>query len=112
MLGFVEDRIFAAARPEGQAGGLGHNVTLRKAIEAALPYVQKSFPSQPLIEARLRLTLGQSFFFLGDARTAAQQEEAARTLFTRNLGPDHPDTLKSMNALATSYDALRGTTRP
>jgi eukaryotic-like serine/threonine-protein kinase len=106
VLGFVEDRIFAAARPEGQAGGLGHNVTLRKAIEAALPYVQKSFPSQPLIEARLRLTLGQSFFFLGDARTAAQQEEAARTLFTRNLGPDHPDTLKSMNALATSYDAL------
>jgi hypothetical protein len=92
VLGFVEDRIFAAARPEGQEGGLGREVTLRKAIESALPYVNQSFPSQPLIEASLRLTLGRSFNFLGDARMAAEQEEAARAHYTRYLGPDHPDT--------------------
>jgi serine/threonine protein kinase len=106
VLGFVENRIFAAARPEGQEGGLGREVTLRKAIESALPYVNQSFPSQPLIEASLRLTLGRSFNFLGDARMAAEQEEAARTHYTRYLGPDHPDTLLSRDRLASSYENL------
>ncbi len=106
VLRFVEDRIIAAARPEGESGGLGREVTLRKAIESALPYVSQSFANQPLIEARLRLTLGRSFFFLGDAPTSMKQEEAARALYTKHLGPDHPDTLMSMHRLATSYDQL------
>ena len=54
VLDFVENKIFAAARPEGQAGGLGRDVTLRRAIEAALSFVDQSFRQQPLIEARLR----------------------------------------------------------
>jgi tetratricopeptide (TPR) repeat protein len=103
VLDFVEKRIFAAARPEGQDGGLGRAVTLRQAVEAALPYVAKSFNNQPLIEARLRLTLGQSFLYLADFRTAAEQCEAARELFARHRGPDDPDTLISMNCLANSY---------
>jgi len=106
VLEFVEDRIFAAARPEGESGGLGRAVTLRKAIDSALSYVDQGFPNQPLIEARLRLTLGRSFYFLGDAPTAAKLEEAARALYTRHLGPDHPDTLQSMHNLANSYGAL------
>ena len=52
-----------------------------------MPYVTKSFPSQPLIEARLRLTLGKSFYFLGEAQKAAEQEEAARAIYTRLWGP-------------------------
>jgi tetratricopeptide (TPR) repeat protein len=106
VLGFVETRIIAAARPERESEGLGRKVTLRKAIESALPYVDKSFPNQPLIEARLRLTLGMSFLALGDARTAAEQEVAARALYARHRGPDHPDTLSSMNNLAASYEGL------
>jgi serine/threonine protein kinase len=103
VLDFVENRVFAAARPEGYEGGLGHTVTLRQAIEAALPYVAKSFRDRPLMEARLRWTLGGSFFSLGDAKTAKKQFEAARALYTRHLGPDHPATLGSMHYLATSY---------
>jgi non-specific serine/threonine protein kinase/serine/threonine-protein kinase len=106
VLGFVENRIFAAARPEGQSGGLGSAVSLRKAIESALPFVDQSFPNQPLIEARLRLTLGRSFYFLGDARTAAEQELTARALYTQHLGSDNPDTLLSMNDLGDSYHTL------
>jgi eukaryotic-like serine/threonine-protein kinase len=106
VLGFVETRIIAAARPERESEGLGRKVTLRKAIESALPYVDKSFPNQPLIEARLRQTLGMSFLALGDARTAAEQELAARALYARHRGPDHPDTLASMNNLAASYEGL------
>src|SRR5262249_13571152 len=84
----------------------GHEVTLRQALEAALPFVATSFTKEPLVEARLRLTLGTSFAYLGDHRTAAEQFEAARALFARYRGPDHPDTLANMNNLANSSGAL------
>jgi serine/threonine protein kinase len=111
---FLEKNLFAAARPQGQDGGLGHDVTLRRAVEAALPAVQTAFKEQPLIEARLRLTLGVSFAELGDAKGAARQFEAARALYARRRGPDHNDTLIAMHNLANCYadlgredDALR-----
>jgi eukaryotic-like serine/threonine-protein kinase len=106
VLEFVENRILSAARPEGQEGGLGHDVTLRKAIEAALPFVEQSFADRPLIEARLRSKLGVSFAYLGEARTAAELFERARELYTEHLGVGHLDTLKSMHNLAASYNDL------
>jgi serine/threonine protein kinase/tetratricopeptide (TPR) repeat protein len=106
VLEFVENRVFAAARPEGQEGGLGRAVTLRQALEAALPFLGKSFADQPLIEAKLRNTLGTSFWHLGDAKVAAEQYEAARALNARHLGPDHPNTLRNMVNLANSYGDL------
>jgi eukaryotic-like serine/threonine-protein kinase len=106
VLGFVEDRIFAAARPEGQEGGLGHDVTLRKAIESAVPYVGKSFTAQPLVEARLRMTLARSSFLLGETQMSLEQAAAARALYARYKGPDSPDTLSSMDALAIAHSML------
>jgi tetratricopeptide (TPR) repeat protein len=106
VLDFVENKIFAAARPEGQEGGLGRDVTLRKAIESALSFLDTSFREQPLIEARLRMTIGNSFRFLGEAKSAAEQYQMGRELYTRHRGLDHPDTLTSMNNLANSYANL------
>jgi serine/threonine protein kinase/tetratricopeptide (TPR) repeat protein len=106
VLEFVENKVFAAARPEGQAGGLGRDVTLRSALEAALPFVDQGFPNQPLIEARLRLTLGTSFGNLGEAKIAADQTERAWSIYRKHLGPDHPDTLASMANLAICYASL------
>jgi serine/threonine protein kinase/tetratricopeptide (TPR) repeat protein len=105
-LDFVENMVFAAARPEGEEGGLGREATLRAAVEAALPFVEASFTKEPLIEARLRMTLGKSFADLGEARIAANQYQKARALYTQHRGPDHPDTLRSMVGLADSYAAL------
>jgi tetratricopeptide (TPR) repeat protein len=106
VLDFLEKKVLAAARPEGQEGGLGHDVTLRQAIEAALPLIETSFKDQPLIEARLRATAGLSFLFLGEPKTAAEQFQQARTIYTQHLGPDHPVTLDSVTGLATSYGDL------
>ena len=103
VLEFVENKVFAAARPEGQEGGLGHDVPLHKAIDSAVQFVDKSFTDQPLIEARLRLTLGRSFLALGEYRKAAEQYDAARAIYLPRLGPDHPDTLRSLDGLALSY---------
>jgi serine/threonine protein kinase len=103
VLDFLENKVLAAARPEGVDGGLGHNVTLRRAIDVALPFVAKSFADQPLTEARLRMTLGKSFASLGEARIATEQYERARALYTADLGADHADTLRCMHNLAWSY---------
>ena len=105
-LEFVENRLLSAARPEGYPGGLGRTVTLEQAVKAALPYVEESFPNQPLLEARLRLTLGQSFWYLGEAKLAADQCRTAVRLYSKHLGPDHPDTLRGMHDLARSYHDL------
>jgi len=106
VLDFVENKVFAAARPEGRDGGLGHAVTLRQAVEAALPFMDTGFAKQPLVEARLRMTLGTSFLYLGDAKAAAEQFQKARTIYTKHRGPDHRDTLGSMHGLANSYSDL------
>ena len=106
VLRFVQDQVFAAARPVDRPGGLGPGVTLRQALDTALPVVERSFVAQPLVEARLRMTLGMSYWYLGDARIAADQFLRARTLFADRLGPEHPDTLESMHHLANAYAAL------
>ncbi len=106
VLHFVENKILAAARPEGQAGGLGPEVTLRRAIEAALSFVDQSFSDQPLIEARLRMTLAVTFGNLGDLKRLTDQTQRAHTIFSKHLGPDHPDTLASTESLATCYANL------
>jgi serine/threonine protein kinase len=103
VLDFVENKILAAARPRDQAGGQGYDVKLAEAVKAALPFVEKSFTDRPLIEAWLRMTMGTSFLYLGDANTASVQCETARRLYTDHRGPDHPDTLGCMNNLALSY---------
>jgi tetratricopeptide (TPR) repeat protein/serine/threonine protein kinase len=103
VLDFVETKVFAAARPKDQDGGQGYDVKLADAVKAALSFVDKSFTGQPLIEARLRMTMGLSFWYLGDSETASEQYQAARELYTEHRGLDHPDTLRSMARLANSY---------
>jgi serine/threonine protein kinase/tetratricopeptide (TPR) repeat protein len=106
VLDFLENHILAAARPEGQQGGLGHEVTLRRALVAALPFVETSFDDQPLIEARLRMTIGWSFISLGEWQMAVEQYEKAHAIRVRELGSDHPETLRSAKALAGGYNFL------
>jgi eukaryotic-like serine/threonine-protein kinase len=103
---FFEERVLAAGRPKWKDGGLGHDVSLRDAVRASLPALGTSFKDQPLVEARLRHSLGTTFQYLGDPTSAAEQSEKARALLTRHLGPEHPKTLRSVNNLAVSYADL------
>ena len=85
VLGFVTNKILAAARPEGQGGGMGIDVTLRKALEATLPRVESTFQGQPLVEASVRTTLAESFLFPGrcrDCRAAVSDRRASSTHLT------------------------------
>jgi tetratricopeptide (TPR) repeat protein len=103
---FVEERVLDAAGPEGLDGGLGHDVTLRRAIEAALPFAARDFQNQPTVEARLRLTFGFLFLDWGEPEKAVEQFAASRAVNTGHVGPKHEWTLLSVNGLGRSYAAL------
>jgi len=103
VLGFMESKVFAAARPKEQDGGLGYDVKLVDAIKSALPGLEKEFHGRPQIEARIRRTMAKSFHLLGKYALALEQSEAAYNLCRRELGPYHPETLRSMSNVANSY---------
>jgi hypothetical protein len=103
VLGFLKDDVLATARPEGQGGGLGVDVTVRKAVDAAERKIANAFQDQPLVEADVRDTLGATYWYLGEAALAIRQLERALELRRSKLGPDHHDTLRSRNHLASAY---------
>jgi serine/threonine protein kinase len=104
VLKFFQDQVLSAARPEGQEGGLGKDVTIRQAIDAAEPRIAGSFKDQPTVEASIRDTLGSTYWYLGEAPLAIRHYERALELRRTELGPDHPDTLTSRSNLAFAYD--------
>ena len=103
VLKFFQEKILAAGRPEGLGGGLGNDVSLRKAIDVAEPEIGLSFKNQPLLEAAIRHTLGEGYSYLGEPVLALQQKERALALRRQHLGIEHPDTWESMNALGAEY---------
>jgi non-specific serine/threonine protein kinase/serine/threonine-protein kinase len=103
VLNFFEHQVLAAARPEGQDGGLGTEVTVRKAVDAAESKIAAAFSDQPAVEASVRYVLGSTYRRLGEQPLAIPQLERARLLRTATLGPDHPETLSVQNELALAY---------
>ena len=103
VLGFFQDQMLSAARPEGMEGGLGKDVTIRKAVDVAEPKIAAAFPNQPTTEASVRSVLGDTYYYLGEQDLAIRQHERALELRTAELGADHPDTLESQNSLGLAY---------
>jgi tetratricopeptide (TPR) repeat protein/tRNA A-37 threonylcarbamoyl transferase component Bud32 len=109
VLDFFQDNVLAATRPEDQEGGLGREVSVRRAVDAAEPKITAAFRDKPAAEASVRNALGITYYYLGDHVLAIRQHERARQLRSNALGPDHPDTLESMGNLAAAY---QGAGRP
>ena len=93
---FFKDEVLAAARPEDQEGGLGRTRPIRAAVDAAEPRIARAFEDQPVVEAAIRDTLGRTYKYLGEPELAIRQSQRALALQRRDLGPDHPDTLASL----------------
>jgi serine/threonine protein kinase len=105
VLEFFQNKLLVAARPEDQEGGLGIDATIRAAVDAAEPAIAVSFADQPMVEASIRNTLGETYLHLGEPALAIRQLESALALRKQVLGPNHPDTLISMSRLAVTYQA-------
>jgi tetratricopeptide (TPR) repeat protein len=93
---FLTDHLLAVPRPES----LGRQVTMRDALEKAVPEIEQAFAGQPEVEAAVRLTVGQTYRSLGSYPQAEPHLRRALELRRECLGPDHPDTLSAVTELA------------
>ena len=79
----------------------------RAAVELSEAKIEANFPGQPLLQAELLFTVGNTYRGVGAFERAIGFLQRSVALRKQHLGPDHPDTLTSMNNLALAYRACR-----
>jgi eukaryotic-like serine/threonine-protein kinase len=86
-----------------QKEGKPLTAVLGERLERATAEIEGEATGDPLAVARMQMTLGASQLGLGYPDRAIVLFTKARATFTAALGPDHPETLRSMYNLAISY---------
>ena len=98
--------IFKDLDPKSAAkDGKPLSAVLGERLDRATSEIEGEATGDPLAVARMQMTLGDSQLGLGYPEKAMALLTKARATFAAVSGPDHPDTLMSMNFLANSYDA-------
>jgi len=111
---FLNEDLLAAVDPEKAKAP---EVTVRYILDAASENLEGKFKGSPLAEATVRQTLGETYGKLGEYKTAEShlalrqgRYDEAEQINTKTLeikrrifGEEHPDTLGSMNNLASVY---------
>jgi tetratricopeptide (TPR) repeat protein len=96
---FLHHDLLAQASPEAE-GRLEQppdkDITLRTVLDRAAGRIAGRFPDQPLIEAAIRLDIGDAYFGLGEYDLALVHLQAAYELRRGKLGDDHADTLAAL----------------
>lgn len=95
--GFLTNDILRQADSFEQAntgGAADAQLTLREALDRAAANVGDRFPDQPLTEAAVRLTIGQSYLGVSASPEAETQLRRAAELRHKHLGEDHPDSIQ------------------
>lgn len=105
VLEFFEETVLTAARPKGQDGGMGIDVTVRAAIDNAASILGDSFEKQPSVEATIHQSLGKTYGLLGEYKLAETEIAAAVTLM-KNIGPE--TELLSAKTELMEYTRLTG----
>ena len=83
-----------------QPGELGAEAKVEDVLDQAAVRLKDDFPSKPVVEARLRVTLGQSYLGLGDLATAEEQFREAVTIARRIHPGDEPKRATYLTHLA------------
>jgi tetratricopeptide (TPR) repeat protein/predicted Ser/Thr protein kinase len=79
------------------------NLKVRTALDRAAAGIAQKFDKQPLVEASIRETIGNTYLDLGIYPQAQKQIERAIELRRRVQGENHPDTLAASRDLAALY---------
>jgi lipopolysaccharide biosynthesis regulator YciM/tRNA A-37 threonylcarbamoyl transferase component Bud32 len=87
----------------GGAGERNPNITVGELLDRAGRAIEGKFPGQPLTEAAIRLTLGNTYRGLGRYPESERHLERSVQLRAAHLGADHADTLNSKHNLAELY---------
>ncbi len=111
VLQFVRQHVLSASRPFFFEGGLGLDITVKDAIDAAEQQITQTCTDQPLLEAAIRSLWGDTFQSLGELQLATAQHEQVCKLREAELGADHPSTLAARDRLGMTYLARRDSRR-
>jgi eukaryotic-like serine/threonine-protein kinase len=74
----------------------GPGTTVRQVLDRAAENLGAELRERPLVEARLRHTIGNTYRSLGMHDEADRHLHSALDIRRRELGPEHPDTLRIM----------------
>ena len=81
----------------------GREVTVRSFLDAASEKLEGKFKNEPLVEASIRYTLGNTYRNIGEFGPAQEHLEQAYRIQNEELGQENAETLSTMEALASVY---------
>src|SRR5262249_6611339 len=96
---FLTKKLLAQADPENNP--VGAKITLLQVLDRAAAQVGDSFAGQPEVEAAIQTTIAETYFALGEDAKSEGHFRRAIDLLSRSLGPEHPETLRTINRFAT-----------
>ncbi|MBL8859279.1 MAG: serine/threonine protein kinase [Planctomycetes bacterium] len=99
---FLNDDLLAAIAPENQ----GIDATVREVLDQASLRLTGRFADEPAVESALRMTIGTSYFRLGEFERAREHAERALELRRANAGPRSELTLQSMRLVAAVWSVM------
>ena len=97
---FLREDLLASVSP---TRAMGREVTVRSFLDTAAANLEAKFKGEPLVEASVRDTLGNTYRHLGDFEAAELHLERACQLNQEQLGLEDPRTLSSMSGLIWVY---------
>jgi tetratricopeptide (TPR) repeat protein len=99
---FLVDDLLVQADPEKadlEKDSPTEQVTLRQVVDRAAEKVGTRFRGRPLLEAALRITLGDTYHGLGAWTDSRNQAAAALAIYEREKGPGAAETLNAAGQL-------------
>ncbi|MFC1766021.1 tetratricopeptide repeat protein [Planctomycetota bacterium] len=93
---FLMNDLLASVHPEKAKS---QEVTVRYILEAASGNLERKFENRPLVEAKIRQTLGLTYQKMGDHEAAEQHLQRSLQIRRTQLGEDNPSTLATINDL-------------
>jgi tetratricopeptide (TPR) repeat protein len=78
-------------------------VTVRELLDRAAAGIEQRFQNQPHVAAAIRQAIGDAYRGVGAHELAIRHLTAVHKLRTAHFGPDHRDTLGTLNNLGLAY---------
>ena len=102
----VSDFLVGLFRVSDPSEARGNSITAREILDQGRARIESNLTSQPELQARLMQTMGEVYESLGLYPKAQPLFQQVVEIRRRLLGPEHPDTLTSMDHVAENLERL------